>query len=246
MPLLNGQRRTSPTPTATAARLRGRRRRARSRCADDDRGGDPRGGARDRRRRVPRAGAERRRLLRAARRATSSGCARSATATACCSCRDEVICAFGRLGRWFGAERYGYQPDMITFAKGVTSGYSPLGGVMVSDRIAEPFLEPGRVVPPRHHLRRPPGELRGGAGQPRRDRARGPARPRAEPTRTSSASALETLADLPIVGEVRGDGLLLRHRAGEGPGRPARRSSDDECEWLLRGFLVAAAVRARA
>ena len=58
---------------------------------------------------------------------------------------DEVICAFGRLGTMFGAERVGSQPDMITMAKGLTSGYSPLGGVMVSDRIAEPFLEPGRT-----------------------------------------------------------------------------------------------------
>ena len=58
---------------------------------------------------------------------------------------DEVICAFGRLGTMFGAERVGSQPDMITMAKGITSGYSPLGGVMVSDRIAEPFLEPGRT-----------------------------------------------------------------------------------------------------
>ena len=54
---------------------------------------------------------------------------------------DEVICAFGRLGHMFGSDRYGYQPDLITFAKGVTSGYAPLGGVMVSDRIAEPFLD---------------------------------------------------------------------------------------------------------
>jgi adenosylmethionine-8-amino-7-oxononanoate aminotransferase len=58
---------------------------------------------------------------------------------------DEVICAFGRLGTMFGAQRVGSQPDMITMAKGITSGYSPLGGVMISDRIAEPFLEPGRT-----------------------------------------------------------------------------------------------------
>ena len=57
---------------------------------------------------------------------------------------DEVICAFGRLGAMFGSERLGYQPDMITMAKGLTSGYSPLGGVLVGDHIAEPFLEPGR------------------------------------------------------------------------------------------------------
>ncbi len=53
---------------------------------------------------------------------------------------DEVICAFGRLGHWFGAERYGYQPDMITVAKGVTSGYSPMGALIASDRLIEPFL----------------------------------------------------------------------------------------------------------
>src|SRR6204780_3284259 len=50
---------------------------------------------------------------------------------------DEVICAFGRLGYYFGSERYGYQPDVITFAKGVTSGYSPLGGMLVRDRLGE-------------------------------------------------------------------------------------------------------------
>ena len=54
---------------------------------------------------------------------------------------DEVICAFGRLGYMFGAERYGYQPDMITCAKGITSGYSPLGAMIASDRLMEPFLE---------------------------------------------------------------------------------------------------------
>ena len=52
---------------------------------------------------------------------------------------DEVICAFGRLGYYFGSQRYGYQPDIITFAKGVTSGYSPLGGMLVSDALMEPF-----------------------------------------------------------------------------------------------------------
>jgi adenosylmethionine-8-amino-7-oxononanoate aminotransferase len=54
---------------------------------------------------------------------------------------DEVICAFGRLGAWFGSDRLGYQPDMITMAKGLTSGYAPLGGVLVSDRIAGAFLD---------------------------------------------------------------------------------------------------------
>ena len=58
---------------------------------------------------------------------------------------DEVIAAFGRFGHMFGSLRYGYQPDLITFAKGVTSGYSPLGGMMISDRLAEPFLRDGNL-----------------------------------------------------------------------------------------------------
>jgi putrescine---pyruvate transaminase len=60
---------------------------------------------------------------------------------------DSVICGFGRLGTWFGIERWDVKPDMITFAKGVTSGYLPLGGVMVSDAVAEPFWSaPGGPV----------------------------------------------------------------------------------------------------
>ncbi|MFW0795700.1 aspartate aminotransferase family protein [Gordonia sp. CPCC 205515] len=59
---------------------------------------------------------------------------------------DAVICGFGRLGNWFGIERFEVRPDMIAFAKGVTSGYQPLGGVVVSGEIAAPFWdEPGRV-----------------------------------------------------------------------------------------------------
>ena len=85
---------------------------------------------------------------------------------------DEVICAFGRLGHWFGAERYDYQPDIITMAKGLTSGYSPLGAMAVSDRLVEPFLD-GRDLPPRYHLRRSSGERGSGPGQHRRVREGG-------------------------------------------------------------------------
>ena len=56
---------------------------------------------------------------------------------------DEVICGFGRTGRWFGCERFGSRPDLITFAKGVTSGYIPLGGVLVGDRVANILIEKG-------------------------------------------------------------------------------------------------------
>ncbi len=54
---------------------------------------------------------------------------------------DCVICGFGRLGTWYGVERWGLEPDMIVFAKGVTSGYQPLGGVVVSARVAAPFWD---------------------------------------------------------------------------------------------------------
>ena len=56
---------------------------------------------------------------------------------------DEVICGFGRTGHWFGCETFGFKPDLMTFAKGVTSGYVPLGGVMVGDRIATVLIEQG-------------------------------------------------------------------------------------------------------
>jgi putrescine---pyruvate transaminase len=56
---------------------------------------------------------------------------------------DEVICGFGRTGRWFGCERFGFKPDLMTFAKGVTSGYVPLGGVMVGQRVARVLIEQG-------------------------------------------------------------------------------------------------------
>ena len=56
---------------------------------------------------------------------------------------DEVICGFGRTGNWFGCETLGFRPDLMTFAKGVTSGYIPLGGVMVGDRVAQVLIQQG-------------------------------------------------------------------------------------------------------
>jgi putrescine---pyruvate transaminase len=56
---------------------------------------------------------------------------------------DEVITAFGRLGHWFAHERMGFEPDLLTFAKGVTSGYVPLGGVLVGRRVADALLAGG-------------------------------------------------------------------------------------------------------
>ena len=56
---------------------------------------------------------------------------------------DEVICGFGRTGQWFGCETFGFRPDLMTFAKGVTSGYVPLGGVMVGERVAKVLVDQG-------------------------------------------------------------------------------------------------------
>ena len=145
---------------------------------------------------------------------------------------DEVICAFGRLGDWFGSSRLGYQPDMITFAKGVTSGYAPLGGVMISDRLAEPFLGDGASF------------LHGitFAGHPvscavalanldimEREDLPG----QVQVLETEFRSALDTLTDLPIVREVRGMGFFY----GIELTKNGAEFSEVECEWLIRGFL---------
>ena len=87
---------------------------------------------------------------------------------------DEVICAFGRLGTMFACDKFGYVPDMITCAKGMTSGYSPIGACIVSRPAGRAVLQGRQHLPARLHLRRPPGLGRGGPRQPRPVRARGP------------------------------------------------------------------------
>ena len=102
-------------------------------------------------------------------------CARTGVLFVC----DSVIAGFGRLGTWFGIERWGVRPDMLTFAKGVTSGYLPLGGVVVGAKVAAPFWEDGAWFRHGPDLLRAPDGVRRRDGQPRHHRARGPARPRA-------------------------------------------------------------------
>jgi adenosylmethionine-8-amino-7-oxononanoate aminotransferase len=123
---------------------------------------------------------------------------------------DAVIAGFGRLGSWFGCERFGVRPDFITFAKGVTSGYLPLGGVMVSGPVAEPFWsEPGRVTV-RH------GQTYAGhaavcaAGLANVAILEGEKLiPRGQELEGALTDALAPLADHPIVSEVRsGTGLM--------------------------------------
>jgi adenosylmethionine-8-amino-7-oxononanoate aminotransferase len=148
---------------------------------------------------------------------------------------DEIICAFGRLGTMFGAEHYGYQPDMITFAKGVTSGYAPLGGVLVSDRIAAAFDDAG------------PTFLHGltFAGHPvscavaLANLAAFEQEDVLSHTRRLAIvfrQYLERLKDLQIVGDIRGDGTFMALELVKD--RSTKESfTDEEATWLLRGFL---------
>ena len=149
---------------------------------------------------------------------------------------DEVICAWGRLGHYFGCERYGYQPDIITTAKALTSAYVPMGAMIASDQVYEPFAHGKESFTHGFTFGGHPVAAAVALRQPRRLRARGPLRPRARASRTSSAAMLDGLRDIPIVGDVRGDGffhaieLVKDQETKEG-------FSDEESEWLLRGFL---------
>jgi putrescine aminotransferase len=121
---------------------------------------------------------------------------------------DEVICGFGRTGRWFGCEHFGFEPDFMTIAKGLTSGYQPLGGAMVSDRVADVLIAKG-------------GEFHHGftwSGHPvacavaienlaimRRERLVERAR---EDIGPYLQKRWRELADHPLVGEVRGVGMI--------------------------------------
>ena len=151
---------------------------------------------------------------------------------------DEVICAFGRLGHYFGADRYNYVPDIITMAKGMTSGYAPIGAMVVSDRLIEPFLKDTNTF------------LHGitFAGHPvscavalanldifEKEDLTG----HVLANEGAFRATLEKLDDLPIVGEIRGAGYfygieLVKDKA-------TRETFDDaESERLLRGFLSGA------
>ena len=148
---------------------------------------------------------------------------------------DEVICAFGRLGEYFGAERFGYQPDIITVAKGLTSGYVPLGAMLASERLAEPFLEGANWFA--HGITyggHPVGSAVALANLDifEREDLNGHVRANSPLFR----SYLERLYDLPIVGDVRGDGYffgieLVKDKATK------ETFNDEESEALLRGFL---------
>jgi adenosylmethionine-8-amino-7-oxononanoate aminotransferase len=148
---------------------------------------------------------------------------------------DEVICSWGRLGHYFGSERYGYMPDIITTAKGLASAYMPIGAMIVSDRVAEPFMKDkamfghgftfgGHPVACAVALANLDIFEREGLCQhvlAKEDEFR---------------ATLDGLSDIPIVGEVRGAGFF--HAIELVKDRETKETfNDEESEELLRGFL---------
>jgi adenosylmethionine-8-amino-7-oxononanoate aminotransferase len=148
---------------------------------------------------------------------------------------DEVICAFGRLGHMFGAERFGYQPDMITCAKGLTSGYAPLGAMIATDRLMEPFLRDGNAFLHGYTFGGHPvstavanANLDAFENEGILEHVRA--------NEDAFRATLERLLDLPIVGDVRGEGYfygieLVKDKATK------ETFSDEECERILFGFV---------
>ncbi|MFI9205909.1 aspartate aminotransferase family protein [Streptomyces sp. NPDC053048] len=148
---------------------------------------------------------------------------------------DEVICAFGRLGTMFACDKFGYVPDIITCAKGMTSGYSPIGAAIVSDRIAEPFFKGGNTFLHGYTFGGHPVSSavalanldifeREGLNQHVLD------------NEATFLKTLQKLHDLPIVGDVRGNGFfygieLVKDKATKESFTP------EECERLLYGFV---------
>jgi adenosylmethionine-8-amino-7-oxononanoate aminotransferase len=148
---------------------------------------------------------------------------------------DEVICAFGRLGHMFGSERYGYQPDMITCAKGLTSGYSPLGAMIATDRLMEPFLRDKEWFAHGYTFGgHPVSTAVAMANLDIFERER--LNEHVLANEGAFRATLEKLTDLPIVGDIRGDGYfygieLVKDKATK------ETFTHEECERLLFGFV---------
>jgi adenosylmethionine-8-amino-7-oxononanoate aminotransferase len=148
---------------------------------------------------------------------------------------DEVICAFGRLGHMFGAERYGYQPDMITCAKGLTSGYAPLGAMVASDELMEPFLEGPNTFLHGYTFGGHPVASAVALANLDAFESEG-INEHVRANEGAFRATLEKLKDLPIVGDVRGDGYFYGIELVKD--RETRETfSEEESEVLLRGFL---------
>ena len=148
---------------------------------------------------------------------------------------DEVICSWGRLGHYFGAQRYEFQPDIITTAKALTGAYIPMGAMIASDEVFEPFAHGSASFA---H-----GSTFGGhpvaAAVALRNLDVFAEEDLCGHVRAKEAEfrqTLEDLRDIPIVGDVRGAGYF--HAIELVKDRDTLEGFDhDESEWLLRGFL---------
>ncbi|HZJ39731.1 MAG TPA: aspartate aminotransferase family protein [Demequina sp.] len=148
---------------------------------------------------------------------------------------DEVICAYGRLGTMFGAQRFDYQPDIITTAKGLTSGYAPMGAMLTSDALMEPFLAAGEMFAHGYTFGGHPvaaAVALANLDVLERENAFGHVRSNEDAFRAT----LDKLLDIPIVGDVRGTGYfygieLVKDKATK------ESFSDEECERILYGFV---------
>ena len=151
---------------------------------------------------------------------------------------DEVICAFGRVGEMFGAAEFGYQPDIITCAKGMTSGYSPIGAMIASDRLFEPFRSGTTAYAHGYTFGGHP--VSSAVAMANLDIfEREGLTDHVQQNAPAFRATLEKLLDIPIVGDVRGHGYFYGIELVKD--RETKETFDDaESERLLRGYLSGA------
>ena len=150
-------------------------------------------------------------------------------------CADEVICAYGRLGSWFGSERYDIRPDLVVTAKGLSSAYASIGAVVARDAIMEPFLEAGAMYAHGMTFGGHPVQCAVALKNLEIMKRERIVEHVAE-NETGFRSTLEQLLDLPIAGDLRGVGFFYALELVKD--KETRETfSEEECEWLLRDFL---------
>jgi adenosylmethionine-8-amino-7-oxononanoate aminotransferase len=148
---------------------------------------------------------------------------------------DEVICAWGRLGEWFGAIKYDYLPDMITTAKGITSAYAPMGAVIASDRVFAPFATGMNSFT--HGFTFAGHPVCSAIAMANLDVfEREGILDNVRANEGKFRELIEGLRDIPIVGDVRGTGYFLAIELVKDQ-ESKETFNDEECETLLRGFL---------
>jgi adenosylmethionine-8-amino-7-oxononanoate aminotransferase len=148
---------------------------------------------------------------------------------------DEVICSWGRLGTFFGSERYGYRPDLITTAKALTSANVPMGALIASDKVAEPFMHDKAMFS--HGFTFAAHPVAAAAAMAAIDIYEREDLPGHVAAKEGEfRESLESLSDIPIVGEVRGAGFFLAIELVKDQ-ETKESFTDEESEGLLRGFL---------